>query len=68
MLDRSLECYRTTLEHVPEHRQFTDMMHDVHAYIHRKRQIERATRDAAKPLREFSDLIKSLNQLHCKNP
>lgn len=63
--DRTLECYRTTSEHVPEHRQFTDMMHDVHAYAQRERQIERATRDdAAKPPSEIFGLTKFLNQLH----
>ncbi|KAH7563654.1 hypothetical protein BM1_00701 [Bipolaris maydis] len=62
--DYSLECYRTTSEHVPEHRQFTDMMHDVHAHTQRERQIERATRDAAKQQKEILDLTTSLGQLH----
>jgi hypothetical protein len=64
--DRSLERYRTTSEHVPEHKQFTDMMHDVHAHTQREKQIERATRDAAKLQKEISDLMTSLGHLHCK--
>ncbi|OAL54019.1 hypothetical protein IQ07DRAFT_560609 [Pyrenochaeta sp. DS3sAY3a] len=62
--DCSIECYRTTSEHVPEHRQFTDMMHDVHAFAQRERQIERATRDAAKATNDVSDLTNVLDQLH----
>lgn len=42
MSDHSLECYRATSEYVPEHKQFTEMMHDVHAYTRRERQLERA--------------------------
>ncbi|KAJ6197787.1 hypothetical protein J3E72DRAFT_192261 [Bipolaris maydis] len=44
--------------------QFTDMMHDVHAHTQRERQIERATRDAAKQQKEILDLTTSLGQLH----
>jgi hypothetical protein len=65
--DNSLECYRTTSEYVPEHRQFTDMMNDVHAYIRRERQIERATRDRA-PQGDILDITKHMDQLHCENP
>ncbi|KAH8702936.1 hypothetical protein GQ44DRAFT_555810, partial [Phaeosphaeriaceae sp. PMI808] len=40
--DHGLKCYRTTSEHVPKHRQFTNMMHNIHAYIQRERRIKRA--------------------------
>ena len=54
-------------EHVPEHRQFTDMIHDVHAYTQRERQIKRATPDAVKPPGGLVGLEKLLHQLNCKN-
>ena len=67
MSDHSLECYRTTSEHVPEHKQFTAMMHDVHAHTERERKIERAAYDAPKPPKEIFDLTNSLDQLHCRD-
>lgn len=42
MSDRSLENYESTSEYVPEHRQFAEMMYDVHAYSQRERQLKRA--------------------------
>ncbi|KAI2481194.1 hypothetical protein Ptr902_06989 [Pyrenophora tritici-repentis] len=61
-----LECYRTASAHVPEHRQFTDMMHDVYAYIQRCEQIEDAGIPAAAsdPLEEMLGLSSSLGQLN----
>jgi hypothetical protein len=67
VLDCSLECYRTTSEHVPEHKQFTDIVHDIHAYTQRERQIERAICDVAKSQKEIFDLTTSLGHLYCKD-
>ncbi|KAF2867146.1 hypothetical protein BDV95DRAFT_611017 [Massariosphaeria phaeospora] len=39
--DHSLDCYKATSDQVPEHKQLTDMMHDVHADTQRKRQLDR---------------------------
>jgi 23S rRNA C2498 (ribose-2'-O)-methylase RlmM len=54
-------------EHVPEHRQFTDMMHDIYAYTQRERQIERVNCDAAESPKKILDLTNLLNQLLCKS-
>lgn len=61
--DESLDSYGSTSpDLVPEHRQFVEMMYDIHAYTQRQHQIGQIT--ALNQIAASSELGEELNLLH----
>jgi len=62
----------TTLQDIPEHRQFTEMMHDVHLDTHRERQLKTAEPNGSETIRTdlgecstgIAGLLLSQSELH----